>query len=194
MSNSSAPKIMSNVEPSGTPVPDTVGDSAVGTIVGTMAPRRQEFQAAISGRDELHLTVELDGETIRSARLSAIGCPELLALVEAWRPRLGGDRRHLALPEGNGHADMLMRELILKVRGEWKFPYGEQELCHCRAIPTAKVDAAIIDGAHRIETISRRTSAGTSCGACKPDIEAILNYRLRASARGVGGGGGNTKI
>lgn len=141
---------------------------------------KQVFSAVLAGRDEIHLELELraDGETISSARVRAIGCPDLLRQCAQLRTSLVGSIKEIASPSGSSHAAMLAREVLLKARGEWLLPYTEDELCHCRAVSTAKVDAAIVCGAHDVASVSRRTSAGTSCGNCQPDIERLLRYRL----------------
>jgi NAD(P)H-nitrite reductase large subunit len=133
---------------------------------------------SLQGRDEITLDLDVvDGE-IASARLTGRGCPEMLTLMQAWRPKLKGALAGLEIPQGNSHSEILLREAVLKARGEWDFPYKEDELCHCRAVATAKVDAAIIGGCRTVRAIARETSAGTSCGSCRPDTEAIINYRL----------------
>ena len=131
----------------------------------------QTFSAVIPGRDEIYLTS--DGS------LKAIGCPQLLALCAEWRGKLKGDVSSWPLPKGSSHAEILLREVILKARGEWSMPYKEDELCHCRVVATAKVDAAIVTGAHTVPEVSRRTSAGTSCGTCQPDIKKLIAYRTK---------------
>lgn len=92
----------------------------------------------------------------------------------------GPDPKIWNLPQGNGHSELLLRELILKIQGQWKYPYEQQELCHCRAIPTENVDQAILCGAHTTEAVSTITTASTACGTCRPDVLAILQYRLTA--------------
>ena len=82
------------------------------------------------------------------------------------------------MPKGNSHSDLLLRELILKARGEWNFPYKEDELCHCRAVTTKRIDQSIIAGAHTMEQIRKATSASTGCGTCWPQIEKIIKYRV----------------
>ncbi|MBK7892474.1 MAG: (2Fe-2S)-binding protein [Bdellovibrionales bacterium] len=79
---------------------------------------------------------------------------------------------------GVDHAAILLRELVLRGAGRFQLPYQEPELCHCRAVPTEVVDRAIISGCHSIESVARITSAGTSCGTCKPDTEKLMAYRL----------------
>lgn len=129
--------------------------------------------------DELELCLELSqAGQIESAKLSGIGGPAMLALLSEWRGKLKGELKSVGLPEGNSGPELMLKELILKARDEWKFPYGEPELCHCRAIPTMVVDQAIISGAHQPEIVSRWTSASTACGTCRKDVISILNYRL----------------
>lgn len=138
----------------------------------------QDIEVTLPGRDRLHLHLEVyEGEVLK-ARLTGSGCPELLKALVETRPTLKGRVSELPLPRGTGHAAILVRELILKARGEWKFPYTEEELCHCRAVPTAKVDQAIVGGCHTVFAVARQTSAGTSCGNCRYDTEQIIAYRL----------------
>lgn len=141
-----------------------------------------EFQ----GRDRLTLEIETKSGADREivhAHLSGVGCTELLALMVEWRPQLRGSLDSLPQPNGHGHAAMLLRELLLKAQDRWQPPYQDEEICHCRAVPTVKVDAAIISGCHDINSIKRATSASTSCGTCLPDIEGLLHYRQDGSKR-----------
>lgn len=165
-----------------------------------------EVEAGRLASDQLALSMEVtEGDEIHAARLTGVGCPELLRALEIWRPRLQGKlselvppdsresgaesfRLHLVTPTARhwiaGHVAILMRELILKARGEWNFPYKDEELCHCRAVATAIVDQAVTTGGCRtVSEVSRETSAGTSCGTCRPDIESILSYRLGLASR-----------
>ena len=80
-------------------------------------------------------------------------------------------------PQGKQHGTMLLREFILKLKGQWLFPYPENELCHCRRISTQMVDQAILSGANSVEDLRRITSAGTGCGTCQKTMEEILEYR-----------------
>ena len=139
---------------------------------------RTELVVRLPGRDEIRLGFDIVQGVVSRVRLSALGCPALLALVIQWRPLFEGKLKDIPYPQGNGHGEILLRELILRARGEWTFPYEEQELCHCRAVPTARVDAAVIGGAHTVEEVSRRTSAGTSCGSCQRDIVRLIACRL----------------
>lgn len=134
------------------------------------------------------LRVGLKGRDVveRSAdgQWRAIGCTAWLALLAELRARHGSDPTAWPLPKGTTHEVILARELILKARGEWKFPYLDEELCHCRMVPTEIVDQAIVAGAHTPETVSRLTMASTSCGTCRADVLKILAYRLATPTEG----------
>lgn len=149
------------------------------------APKLQthkiELSVSLPGRDDLQLALTILNGEISASRLTGRGCPEFLKLIQAWRPKLTGLLANVEIPSGHSHSEILLREALLKAKGEWLFPYADEELCHCRAIKTSKVDAAIVGGCRTARAIARETSAGTSCGSCRPDAEAIIKYRLQAT-------------
>jgi len=145
-----------------------------------------EIKAGWPGLDELSLDLRLDSQNqIESFTLRVVGGPELLALAEQWRTHFKGKVDQVPLPEGDTPAVLLIRELILKAQNKWTYPYTEAELCHCRSIATDKVDQAIVYGAHRPEVVSRRTSASTACGTCRPNVEEIIAYRLQSTNHSI---------
>lgn len=130
------------------------------------------------------IVVELENQDSISATVTdgvlsftASGCLEILTACKQLNLLKESDPFKLPLPVGNSHVSMLIRELIQKIKQVWDFPYTEEELCHCRAIPTKVVDAAIINGLHKVEEIGKYCSAGVTCGNCRTDIENIINYR-----------------
>ena len=133
------------------------------------------------GREEIDLKLWVSSEgVIQKSQLSGIGAPELLDLLEQWRPKLVGDIYHLETPQGEPHSpgSLLLREALLKAIGKWNFPIKSEYLCHCRSVKTTVVDQAIVRGAHTPQEVTRRTSASTGCGTCQPDVEAMIHYRL----------------
>ncbi len=141
----------------------------------------QTFQVGHPGHSELHLQASpIEGASQHHWKLTAIGPLELLELVAQWRQKVEScrDLRQVPLPQGHSPAELLLKELLLKARGEWKLPYTEEELCHCRAVATQKVLEAIAQGAHTPEKVSRWTSASTSCGSCRKDVTSLLDYYL----------------
>lgn len=81
------------------------------------------------------------------------------------------------LPRDSDHASLLIREFILKAKGEWINPYSHLELCHCRQVSRQWVDACIVLGADSTNEVAERTRAGTGCGTCRIHIEALINLR-----------------
>ena len=135
---------------------------------------------AVLGDDGDEVAIEIDGAG--ASRLVGVGCPELLRALEAWRPRLLGEPAQWPLPEATSHAELLVREAILRVRGEWSPPLEGAELCHCRAVPAREVDLAIVRGARDAAAVGLATGAGMQCGTCRPDIRESLEYRLGRKA------------
>lgn len=141
------------------------------------------YAVELLGREELQLDIEMDQNgTVLSAHLAGVGGPQLLKNLPHYRSLLKGSIQTVALPVGSDISSLLMRELLLRVRGQFDPPYKEEELCHCRGIPTKVVNDAIVAGAHTPQKVSRLTSASTACGTCRPDVQAMINYRLGQKA------------
>ncbi len=134
------------------------------------------FKIQLRAFDELELSLDLDSDgTIKSAQLKGVGGPEMLRLLEDWRPRLKGSLAQVELPVGSSGPEIMLREILMKARGDWVEPYAEEELCHCRAVPTPIVRQAITAGADSPETVSRWTTASTQCGTCRKDVIALIS-------------------
>lgn len=143
-----------------------------------------KVKVELDGRDCIE--VEYEGESLpptgKLLKVSMVGCMEMMDMMQKMKRHFGADIQSWPLPEGEDHASLLLRELILRLRGEWSFPYAEEELCHCRNIPAHNVDQAVIGGAHSPEVVSRQTSASTACGTCRPQVQKIIDYRLGRKA------------
>lgn len=146
------------------------------------------------GRDRVTATFEFEGNSaskpIRSLSFAGSGCSQFLQALGEFEARVmtlapskrllvGSTDFDLLVSPGADHVSILIRELILRARGSFDLPYKDVELCHCRAVPTEVVDRAIISGCHSVQSVARTTSAGTSCGTCKPDTESLIVYRLK---------------
>lgn len=143
-----------------------------------------KIRVELEGRDFLEVECEGDDSQApgRVLNVSMIGCSQFMDMMQKMRKNFGPDVSAWPLPEGNDHSSILLREMILRLRGEWKFPYQEEELCHCRSIPAHVVDQAVIAGAHSTATVTRQTSASTACGTCRPQVQKIIDYRLGKKA------------
>jgi len=126
----------------------------------------------IPRRDQLK--IEVDGFLLKA--VSGKGCYSFLEKLSELRSHIGQDLKTLALPNGSDHISLIIKEALLKARQEWAPPYQEEELCHCRKVNTEAVMAAIKAGYHHVEEIADQTQAGTSCGNCRVDSEALIHY------------------
>ncbi|MGZ3775355.1 MAG: (2Fe-2S)-binding protein [Pseudobdellovibrionaceae bacterium] len=111
-------------------------------------------------------------------KVSFIGCSEFSSHIAEMRMQFGNDISKWPEPAGTDHSSLLIKEMILRLRGDWKFPYAHAELCHCRLVATLTVDEAVIAGAHTPEVVTRLTSASSACGSCRKDVQRIIDYRL----------------
>jgi bacterioferritin-associated ferredoxin len=154
-------------------------------LYNRVMPQAQlQFQ---STQDPHFIRIELPGQDLIEAQetsglwsIKSIGCSALQHLIQILQAELAQGKKpsNCSMPTGNDHSSILVRELILRMRGDFKFPLEQEELCHCRAITTHTVDQAIIAGAHDIATVRRWTSANTACGTCMPEVETLLQFRL----------------
>ena len=144
-----------------------------------MQTKSEEFLVQVLGGASVRLR-RVPGESRQLELLEVIGCHRWQAAIQSWFEAQEANGVGLSLPMGEQRSvhDLLLAELQTKLRGEWQFPFAEFELCHCRGVPAAVVDRAVLLGSHTRADVSRTTSAGTSCGTCRPDIDAILDYRL----------------
>lgn len=139
---------------------------------------KQTFEASIVGGDFVEVTVDVDNHQVTQTKWNVVGRDELYSAVRALQPQVRGDLKKLPVPQGKTPEQLLLRQLMLKIRGEWGDEPSDPELCHCRKIPQSHVERAIILGAHTIEKVRQRSSANTGCGTCMPEVEALLKKYL----------------
>lgn len=61
-----------------------------------------------------------------------------------------------------------------------------EKVCACNAVTKASIMNAVIDGGLRTyEQVREKTKASSSCGGCRPMVEAVLKYALRAGKDGA---------
>ncbi len=133
------------------------------------------IRAEFKGRDEIIVGKDDNGDS----QISAVGCATLIALIRSYQVKFGSKMDLWPIPEGLGHADLLLKEIILKYQNKWQYPCEQSEVCHCRNVSVVEVDESILGGAHTPQDVSRLTGASTACGTCRPDIEKIISYRLQ---------------
>lgn len=135
------------------------------------------FEASIYGGDSIRLTADVVDGKILNGKWSVIGRVTLLEEAQQLKNSVQGDIAKLSVPSGKSPSQLLLKQLILKIKGEWPNT-SDPELCHCRKIPQSSVERAVILGANTVDKIRQRTSANTGCGTCLPDVESILALYL----------------
>lgn len=140
----------------------------------------RKFSVGLEGRD--HIEVNMEGA---APKVQFRGCTEMMSLMQSMRKSFGVDIKSWPVPNGTSHSEILLRELILKLRGEWNYPVKDAEVCHCRGVSCQTVDQAIVAGAHTTTTVSRQTAASTNCGTCRPEVQKMIDYRLNGGTAAV---------
>lgn len=140
---------------------------------------QKEFSAGIPGGDEVQVQVTFsqDGQITKS-QWKVVGSLDLIERARTLQAGLRGPVMAIAPPSGTTFSELLLKELILKIKGEWP-EEPEPELCHCRNVPQKIVERAILLGAHTVEKVRQRTSANTGCGTCLPEVERLLKLYLK---------------
>lgn len=136
------------------------------------------YRAALRGGDEITVVVKINNGVIVSSQWRVVGRESLVEAVRQWKPTFQGSLTDLKVPTGTSLETLLLRQLVMKVKGTWGEQPSDPELCHCRKISQENVERAIILGAHTVEKVRQRTSANTGCGTCLPDIEDLLKKYL----------------
>ncbi|MGZ3769613.1 MAG: (2Fe-2S)-binding protein [Bdellovibrio sp.] len=138
-----------------------------------------KIKVELQGRDYIEVHFE-EGPQERGPvkSVAVLGCSAFMKKISEMRTEFGDDLNKWELPTENDHSSLLLKEMILKIRGQWQFPYAHEELCHCRSVSAFTVDQAIIAGAHTPEKVTLQTSASSACGTCRFEVNKIINYRL----------------
>jgi bacterioferritin-associated ferredoxin len=145
-----------------------------------MSARNENTKISVEMRGRDRIDVEWDADDSGPPKVRFYGCSELLDLMKTMRQNFGADLRAWPVPSGASHCEMLVRELVLKLKGEWQPIAKYAEICHCRKVSAATIDAAILAGAHTPQMVSRQTSASTACGTCRPEVQQMIDHRLHA--------------
>ncbi len=139
-----------------------------------------KIRAEITNREWVEFSFDIDpAGLIKNASWLSNGCAGLLEAAEGLTQKAKNAKKDGLQWPGSQHWDLLIQEVILKLKGQFALPYKDEELCHCRKIPTQKVDQAIVLGAHTPEKVKAWTQASSGCGTCRPDVESLIQYRLR---------------
>ena len=140
-------------------------------------------RAEISHREwvEFEARITKEGQ-IQSLQWKAWGCHNLIETARQAASHFASGKLEDLKWDGANHWDLLVSEAFERIKGPFRVPVDDPETCHCRKIPTAKVDEAIILGAHTPERVTAWTAASSGCGTCRPVVEKIIAFRLKKAA------------
>jgi len=106
--------------------------------------------------DQIRLAAELEGEVV--ALLFIAPTPVTLS-------------RQIAIQSiGTKVAPMLALAGVASV----DMPDHGAIICSCENVGTLTIQSAISGGAHSVDAIGKATCAGTNCGSCRPELQAML--------------------
>jgi nitrite reductase (NADH) large subunit len=52
-------------------------------------------------------------------------------------------------------------------------------ICDCNAVSKREIVQAVLEGARGLESVCEATRAGTGCGSCRPEVQAIVDFVRR---------------
>jgi bacterioferritin-associated ferredoxin len=137
-------------------------------------------RAELEHREWIEVEVQVNPQgMVEIASFKALGCSALiLACEKIVKDIQSKELLNIPLNPKNSHEHLLINEALLKLKGKFKLPVTEMEVCHCRKISLLKINEAIVNGAHSPEQVKAWTSASSGCGTCRPEIEKLIQYRL----------------
>jgi nitrite reductase (NADH) large subunit len=77
-------------------------------------------------------------------------------------------------------------ELLFPGTGEIKTPTvadlpPSARICNCNGVSKGRIIEAVQQGQHTLKAVCEATRAGTGCGSCKSQVQAILNHTVNSS-------------
>jgi nitrite reductase (NADH) large subunit len=58
-------------------------------------------------------------------------------------------------------------------------------ICDCNAVSKAEIVEAVMEGARGLQAVCDATRAGTGCGSCRPEVQAIIDFACRTLVSGA---------
>jgi nitrite reductase (NADH) large subunit len=50
------------------------------------------------------------------------------------------------------------------------------QICDCNSVSKARIVEAVLEGARSLGAVCERTRAGTGCGSCRPEVQAVIDF------------------
>ena len=78
-------------------------------------------------------------------------------------------------PVSASREELLLSSLVLPgPSGPAQIPDGAQ-ICDCNAVTKAQIVQAVLEGSRSLPAVCAATRAGTGCGSCRPEVQAIVD-------------------
>lgn len=106
--------------------------------------------------------------------VQVVGPKSLLVKIEKYKSTHGNNPINWPEIKVIDGEDILINEFIAKAKKSFSLVYPHEELCHCRMVPTEKVFSVIKENCLTAAEVGRTTLAGTGCGSCRKDTEALI--------------------
>ena len=58
------------------------------------------------------------------------------------------------------------------------------QICNCNGVSKGKIAEAVEDGMVTLQEVCSATRAGSGCGACKTQVQAVLDFAIGSGATG----------
>lgn len=137
-------------------------------VAGVKEPRDEEDEVVTyvePGRGIYKKLIVRDGHIAGAILLGdGISAPRLLQAFD----------RDEALPEAR--AEMLFPLAPESVGADIESLPDQTQVCNCNGVTKGQVIEAVKDGHRSFKAVCDATRAGTGCGSCKPQVQAILEF------------------
>ncbi|WP_419913146.1 molybdopterin-dependent oxidoreductase [Hoeflea sp.] len=121
-------------------------------------------------------------EATGSERVALFRDDRLICAVFRGQRPIDVARAHLAEALLQEFDDPRSRFLVVAGQPGSGRPDPGRIVCSCLSVGLNQINAAIDDGCQDMEAIGRTTSAGTNCGSCRSEIQAVINERSSEAA------------
>lgn len=126
------------------------------------------------GKDEGDEWLELEDEALGRYRAARIGGGRLLGCVFIGSARDGEVERWLASLFGAGALSKGDRMALLSGKSPTTKLDEGRTVCTCHSVGEKRLQSCIRAGASTVAQLGKETAAGTLCGSCVPELQALI--------------------
>ena len=139
-----------------------------------MEPIERTYKVSIHGGDEISLQLSEVNDQIEKASFKMVVCQALIEKVNAIKHTFNGPLSQIKVPTGTEHYDLLLRELVLKVKKQWPKQKNKKIVCLCGQLTVQDIHQRIFTGSRTVSSVREGTYEGTQCTFCVQEIKSLL--------------------